>query len=55
MAIATGPVARLMTINLYATVNPCPAWCDNIVVSADVKYNLQFWAQKLLKFNGQNI
>ena len=55
MAVATGPVARLMTINLYAVVNSFQVWCDNVVLSADVKYDLQFWARKLLKFNEQNI
>ena len=55
MSIAIGPVARLMTKNLYAILNSRQAWCDNLELSTDASSELQFWAQELPKFNGQDI
>ena len=55
MSIAIGPVTRLMTRNLYAMLNSHQAWCDNLELSTDAKSELQFWAQELMKFNGQDI
>ena len=55
MAIAIGPVARLMTRNLYVVLNSRQAWCDDLELSVDAKSELQFWAQELPRFNGQDI
>ena len=55
MSLAIGLVVRLMTRNLYAILSSCQAWCDNLELSTDAKSELQFWACKLPKLNGQDI
>ena len=55
MAIAIGPVTRLMTRNLYAVLNSRQAWCEDLELSVEAKSELQFWAQELPKFNRQGI
>ena len=55
MSIAIGPVARLMTRNLYAILNSHQVWCDNLELSIDARSELQIWEQELPKFNRQDI
>ena len=54
MSIAIGPVVRQMTRNLYVMVNSCQACCDNLELSADAEFELQF-GPELPQFNGQDI
>ena len=53
-SIAIVPVARLKTRNLYIMVTSCHTWCDNLELSTDGKFELQF-GPELPKFNGQDI
>ena len=55
MSIALGPVARLMTRNLYGLINSRRSWCDQLQVTAEASTELQFWLTELTSFNGQNI
>ena len=55
MSLALGPVARLMTRNLYALLNTRAAWCHELRITSDALMEFQFWNQEIEKFNGQNI
>ena len=55
MAIALGPVARLMTRELYALLNTRQSWCDTLLITDEVKSEIHFWLTEIAKFNGQNI
>ena len=55
MSIGLGPVTRLTTRALYATLNHKVAWCQNLTLSPEASQELQFWISKISLFNGQNI
>ena len=55
MAIALGPVARLMTRELYVLLNTRQPWCDTLLITDEVKSEIQFWLAEIAKFKEQNI
>ena len=55
MAMALGPVARLMTWGLYALLNSRQSWCKMLRVIDDARSEVHFWLTEISKFNGQNI
>ena len=55
MALALGPVTRLMTRNLYTVLNARRSWCQHLLLTADAIEELSFWLEHINKFNGQNI
>ena len=55
MSIGLGPVTRLMTRALYATLNQKVAWCQKLALSPQASQELDFWINEISHFNGQNI
>ena len=55
MSIALGQVSRLMTRSLYALISTRHSWCQMLEISAEARFELQFWAEQLEKLNGQEI
>ena len=55
MALALGPVTRLMTRSLYAVLNSRTAWCQRLELTAEAAVELKFWLHEIEKFNGQRI
>ena len=55
MALALGPVMRLMTRNLYAMLNARSSWYQNLSVTREARAELAFWLEHIEKFNGQNM
>ena len=55
MALALGPVTRLMTCSLYAVLNSKTAWCQRLVLTAEAVVELKFWLHEIENFNGQRI
>lgn len=55
MALALGPVTRLMTRSLYAVLNDRSLWCQNLLLTMEATEELSFWLEHIDKFNGQNI
>ena len=55
MSIALGPMTRLMTRSLYALISTCYSWCHMLAISDQARAELQFWADQLENFNGQDI
>ena len=55
MALALGPVTRLMTRSLYTVLNARRSWCQHLLLTADAIEKLSFWLEHIDKFNGQNI
>ena len=55
MAVAVGPVSRLMTRSLYALLNSRQSWCSQLPLSQEAKSELQFWLTSLEAWNGQGI
>ena len=55
MSIALGPVIRSMTRSLYALISTCYSWCHTLEMSDEARSELQFWADHLEEFNGQDI
>ena len=55
MSIGLGPVTRLMTRALYATLHQKVAWCQNLTLSPEASQELEFWISEISHFNGQNI
>lgn len=55
MALALGPVTRLMTRSLYTVLNARRSWCQYLLLTADAMEELSFWLEHIDKFNGQNI
>ena len=45
MSLALGPVARLMTTNLYDLVNTRAAWCHELKITREAVTELKFWSQ----------
>ena len=54
MSIALGPVTRLMTRSLYALISKHYFWCHMIAILDEVRAELQFWAEQMEEFNGQD-
>ena len=55
MALALGPVTRLMTRSLYAVLNSKAAWCQRLVLTSEALVELNFWIHEITDFNGQHI
>ena len=55
MALALGPVIRLMTRSLYTVLNARRSWCQYLLLTAGAIEELSFWLEHIDKFNGQNI
>ena len=55
MALALGPVARLMTRNLYTMLNAKSSWYQELLVTQEALEELTFWQDHSKRFNGQNI
>lgn len=55
MALALGPVTRLMTRNLYVVLNSKTAWCQRLVLTPEAVVELNFWVHEITNFNGQHI
>lgn len=55
MALALGPVARLLTRSLYTVLNARSLWCQHLLLAAEATEELSFWLAHIDKFNGQNI
>ena len=55
MSLALGPVTRLMTRGLYASINMRNSWCQNLTMSPEAIKELRFWSEQINSFNGQNI
>ena len=55
MSLAVGPVTRLRTRALYATIIRRRSWADRLPLSAEAREELEFWRECLLQFNGHPI
>ena len=55
LSLAIGPVIRLFTRNLYATIEARSSWNDIVVAPIGVQQELQFWHENLHNFNGYPI
>ena len=55
MALALGPVTRLMTRSLYAVLNSKASWCQRLVLTPEAVVELNFWVHEITNFNGQHI
>ena len=55
MSLALGPIARFMTMALYANINARHSWCQIIPVSPEALVELKFWLVNIEGINGQNI
>ena len=55
MSLGLGPIARLMTRSLYASLNKRTAWCQRLQLSEEASRELEFWVDQLPNFNGQAI
>ena len=55
MALALGPVTRLMTRSLYAVLNRKAAWCQKLVLTPEALVEEKFWVCEMTNFNGQHI
>ena len=55
MALVLGPVARLMTRNLYTMLNAKSSWYQELLVTQEALEELTFWQDHIKRFNGQNI
>ena len=55
IALALGPVTRLMTRSLYAVLNSRIAWCQKLVLTPEALVELNFWVHEITNFNGQHI
>ena len=55
MALAIGPVSRLMTRSMYALLNTRDFWCQNLPISDVAKFELDFWLNQVDNLNGRGI
>ena len=55
MSLALGPVARLMTCNLYAVLNCRLAWCHKLTSSDEASQKIDFWLREITNYNGLHI
>ena len=55
MSLGIGPVSRLMTRAMYALIESRVSWCEQLSVTREVKYELEFWMSGLEKFKSQPI
>ena len=55
MALALGPVTRLITHSLYAVLNSKTAWCQRLVLTAEAVVELKFWFHEIEKVNSQHV
>ena len=55
MALAIGPVSRLMTRSMYALLNTRDFWCQNLPISDVARFELDFWLSQVDNLNGQGI
>ena len=55
MSPALGPVTRLMTRSLYATLNNRNSWYHQLELTGEALLEIHFWHSKISSFNGQHI
>jgi len=55
MPLGLGPVCRLMTRSLYATLNGRQSWFQRLELTVEALEEMGFWLSNLEKFNGYNI
>ena len=55
MSLGLGPVSRLMTRSMYATLNTRLSWCQKLELLAEAMEEVRFWLHSLESFNGQDI
>ena len=55
MALALGPVTRLVTRIQYAVLNSKAVWCQRLVLTPKAIVELKIWAQEITNFNDQHI
>ena len=55
MSLGLGPVSRLMTRSLYATLNKKLSWFQSLEISSEASTEVEFWLARLEEFNGQDI
>ena len=55
MGLALGPIARFMTRELYALLHKRYAWCDRLELTAEAKFELQFWIESREDYNARPI
>jgi len=55
MSLGLGPVTRLMTQSLYATLNKKLSWCQRLEVTPEALVEIKFWLDRLEEFNSQDI
>ena len=55
MALATGPVSRLMTRRMYALLNSRIYWCQMLEINLEARSELEFWLNQVDHINGHEI
>ena len=55
MALATGPVSRLMTRRMYALLNSRIYWCQMLEINLEARSELEFWLNQVDHINGREI
>ena len=55
MSLGLGPVSRLMTQSMYATLNTRLSWFQKLELLAEALEEVRFWLDRLKDFNGQDI
>ena len=55
MALATGPVSRLMTRRMYALLNSRIYWCQMLEMNPEARLELEFWLRQVDHINGRKI
>ena len=55
MALATGPVSRLMTRCMYALLNSRIYWCQMLEMNPEARLELEFWLKQVDHINGREI
>ena len=53
MSLGISPVSHLMTRAMYALIESKVSWCDQLSVTGEVRYELEFWMSGLEKFKSQ--
>ena len=55
MMMDIGPVRRLMMQAMYALIESRVSWCDQLRLTGEARYKLEFWLSGLESFRAQPI
>ena len=55
MSLAIGSVSRLMTRSMYALLSTRKHWSQSLILTPEVKEELQFWIRQIDLINGKEI